>query len=203
MDTDTDDDNLLELELDLDTAWMDTTETRLDKYTSFYKKDITSITVVRVYINQDNTIIRTSSSDETLDAPNTLSFRHICALAGDDYVWKKYLYTILLDEDTITDIDTDDTSFTDLTRMIQDVIIEPTIELFHEVNTIFLLIKDPPVQSEPVEIDTMPSIIEIELGTAKPLSRKKRIKHHHTKSTGGAKTRRTHHAPVSTDCFIA
>lgn len=195
---DTDDDNLLEL--DLDTAWMDNTESRLDKYTSFYTKDINIITVVRVYINQDNTIIRTSSSEETLDAPNTLSFRHICALAGDDYVWKKYLYTILLDEDTITDVDPDNTSLTDLTRMIQDVFIEPTIELFHEVNTIFLLIKDPPVQSEPLESNTIPPVIEIELGTAKPLSRKKRK--HHTKSTGGAKTRRTHHVPENTDCFI-
>jgi len=188
--TDTDDIDLSEL--DLDTALIDTTEACLDKYASFYKKDATTITVVRVYIDQANIVARVSSNEETLDAPNTVSFRHLCAIAGDDYVWKKYLYTITLDEDSITDVDNEDTSFRDLTDMVQDTNIEPTIALFHEVNTIFLLIKDPPPnQSETDECKTMQSAIEIELGTARPLSRKKRK--HYTNSSGGAKTRRTYH----------
>lgn len=178
--------------LDLDTLWIDSTETCLDEYASFYKKDATTITVVRVYINQDNIVVRVSSNEEILDVPNILSFRQICAFTGDDYVWKKYLYTITVDDDSITDMDTDDTSFIELTNMVQDVKIEPTIAHFHEINTIFLLIKEVPTQqSTPVESNNMQSILELELGPAKGLTRKKRK--HYKSYIGGTKTRRVYH----------
>ena len=176
-------------ELDLDTLWIDTTETCLDDYAAFYKKDSTFITVVRVYINSDDTVVRVSRTKETLDTPNTLSFQQICAIAGDDYVWKKYLYTITVDHEA--EIDNEDTSFIDLTNMVQDVKIEPTIAHFHEINTIFLLIREPPKHHEPVE-DNIHSVLEIELGPAKGQTRKKR-KHYHKPFTGGTKTRRIHH----------
>lgn len=186
---DTDDIDLSSL--DLDTLWIDSTETCLDEYASFYKKDATTITVARVYINPDNIVVRVSSNEETLDAPNTLSFQQMCSLAGDDYVWKKYLYTIIVDDDSIEVMDNDNISFIELTDMVQDIKIEPTIAHFHEINTIFLLIKEQPKQhSVPVESNNMHSALEIELGSAKSLTRKKRK--HYKSTVGGTKTRRVY-----------
>lgn len=186
---DTDDIDLSSL--DLDTLWLDTTETCLDEYASFYKKDTTTITVSRVYINPDNIVVRVSNNEETLDVPNTLSFQQMCAFAGDDYVWKKYLYTITVDDDSIADMDNDNASFIELTDMIQDIKIEPTIVHFHEINTIFLLIKERPKQQPvPVESNNMQSVLEIQLGSAKGLTRKKRK--YYKSSVGGTKTRRVY-----------
>jgi hypothetical protein len=198
--TDTDDIDLsdldldLELDLDLDTAWLDSTETCLADYSPFYKKDVTCLTVVRAYINLDGEVVRVSSNEDALDAPNTLTVRHMCAIAGTDRVWKKYLYTVTVDEDAVEDLgdlgdlgelETGDNFFREVTDAIQDVVIERTIAHFHDVNTLLLLIKEVPMEQGSAE-----SVLEIELGSAKPLSRKNR--HHKTVSFGGAKTRRLH-----------
>ena len=158
---------------------------------SYDKKDTTTITVARVYINPDNIVVRVSSNEEILDVPNTLSFQQMCAFAGDNYVWKKYLYTITVDDDSIADMDNDNASFIELTDMIQDIKIEPTIVHFHEINTIFLLIKERPKQQPvPVESNNMQSVLEIQLGSAKGLTRKKRK--YYKSSVGGTKTRRVY-----------
>jgi hypothetical protein len=187
--TDTDDIDLsdldldLELDLDLDTAWLDSTETCLADYSPFYKKDVTCLTVVRAYINLDGEVVRVSSNEDALDAPNTLTVRHMCAIAGTDRVWKKYLYTVTADEDAVEDLGDDDSLFCDLTNAVQDVVIERTIEHFHDVNTLFLLIKEAPIEPPT-------SVLERELGSATPLSRKNR--RHKNVSFGGARTRRLH-----------
>jgi len=181
----------LDLDLDLDTTWMDTAESCLVDYTPFYKKDVTRLTIVRAYINLSGEVVRVSSNEDALDAPNTLTVRHMCALAGADRVWKKYLYTVTVDEDAVEDLgdlgelETSDNFFREVTDAIQDVVIERTIAHFHDVNTLLLLIKD-----VPMEQGSAASVLEIELGSAKPLSRKNR--HHKTVSFGGAKTRRLH-----------
>ena len=197
--TETDDIDLLDLDLDLDldTAWMDSTETCLADYTPFYKKDVTHLTVVRAYINLDDEVVRVSSNEEQLDTPNTLTVRHMCALAGAERVWKKYLYTVTVDEDAVEDLaeldddaDDADNSFSDLTNAVQDVIIDRTIEHFHDVNTLLLLIKEVPVEPPRAQLGSAASILEIELGSATPLSRKNR--RHKTVSLGGTRTRRLH-----------
>jgi hypothetical protein len=192
--TDSDDIDILELELD--TTWMDSAETCLDDYTPFYKKDVTHLTVVRAYISLEGAVVRVSSNKEVLDAPNTLTVRHMCALAGADRVWKKYLYVVTTDEDAVEDLEDiedlgdDDNVFREVTDAIQDLAIERTIEHFHDVNALFLLIKDAPMDPTPEELGSAAEVLEIELGSANPLSRKKR-RHTHV-SFGGAKTRRMH-----------
>jgi hypothetical protein len=196
--TETDDIDLsdLDLDLDLDTTWMDSTETCLADYTPFYKKDVTRLTVVRAYINLGGTVVRVSSTEEELDAPNTLTVRHMCALAGADRVWKKYLYTVTVDEDAVEELEEleelgdDDNFFRELTDAVQDVIIERTIEHFHDVNTLFMLFKDVPMDPAPANLGSAAAVLEIELGSANPLSRKNR--RHKPVSVGGAKTRRLH-----------
>jgi hypothetical protein len=161
-----------DLDLDLDTTWMDSTETYLADYTPFYKKDVTRLTIVRAYINLDGEVARVSSNDETLDAPNTLTVRHMCAIAGADRVWKNY---------------DDDEGIRDLSDAIQDITIERTIEHFQDVNTLLLLIKETPIDAG---MGSAASVLEIELGNANPLSRKNR--RHKPNSFGAARTRRLH-----------
>ena len=191
----------LDLDMDLDTTWMDTAENCLVDYTPFYKKDVTRLTIVRAYINLSGEVIRVSSTEDALDAPNTLTVRHLCALAGADRVWKKYLYIVTVDEDAVEDLgeldelEDDDNFFRDVTNAIQDVVIDRTIAHFHDVNTLLLLIKEVPMEQrsakqESAKQESAASVLEIELGSAKPLSRKNR--HHKTVSFGGAKTRRLH-----------
>ena len=192
--TETDDIDLSEL--DLDTTWIDSAETCLADYTPFYKKDVTHLAVVRAYISLEGAVVRVSSNKEILDAPNTLTVRHMCALAGTDHVWKKYLYIVTVDEDAVEDLEDieelggDDNAFRDLTDAIQDVVIERTIEHFHDVNALFLLIKDAPIEPAHAELGSAAEILDIELGSANPLSRKNR--RHKTVSFGAAKTRRMH-----------
>jgi hypothetical protein len=180
-----------DLDLDLDTTWMDSTETYLADYTPFYKKDVTRLTIVRAYINLDGEVARVSSNDETLDAPNTLTVRHMCAIAGADRVWKKYLYTVTVEEDAVEDMAEldydDDEGIRDLSDAIQDITIERTIEHFQDVNTLLLLIKETPIDAG---MGSAASVLEIELGNANPLSRKNR--RHKPNSFGAARTRRLH-----------
>lgn len=185
-------DSDLDLDLDLDMSWLDSTEAHLDDYTPFYRKDVTRLTIVRIYISIEGDVNRASSSIEALDAPNTLTVRHMCAIIGTDRVWKKYLYIVNVDEAAVDDMGGDDNVFHDLTNAVQDVVLERTIEHFHDVNTLFLLIKDTPPEPAPVEIGDASSILEIELGSATPRSRKNR--RHKTVSFGtpntNTKTRR-------------
>ena len=154
----------LDLDLDLDTTWMDSTETCLADYTPFYKKDVTHLTVVRAYINLGGSVVRVSSTEEELDAPNTLTVRHMCALAGADRVWKKYLYTVTVDEDAIDELEEleelgdDDNFFRELTDAVQDVTIERTIEHFHDVNTLFMLFKDEPMDPAPANLGSAAAV---------------------------------------------
>jgi len=170
---------------------MDSTETYLADYTPFYKKDVTRLTIVRAYINLDGEVARVSSNDETLDAPNTLTVRHMCAIAGADRVWKKYLYTVTVEEDAIEDMAEldydDDEGVRDLSDAIQDITIERTIEHFQDVNTLLLLIKETPIDAG---MGSAASVLEIELGNANPLSRKNR--RHKPNSFRTARTRRLH-----------
>jgi len=175
------------LDLDLDTAWLDSTETCLADYSPFYKKDVTRLTVVRAYINLTGEVVRVSSNEDALDAPNTLTVRHMCAIAGTDRVWKKYLYTVTADEDAVEDLGDDDSLFCDLTDAVQDVVIERTIEHFQDVNTLLLLIKETPIDAG---MGSAASVLEIELGNANPLSRKNR--RHKPNSFRTARTRRLH-----------
>lgn len=188
--TETDDILEMDLDMELDTTWIETAETSLTDYSPFYKKDVTYITVVRTYINSNDDVIRVSNHKENLDMPNTLTVRHLCALARNERVWKTYMYILSVDEDDVEildDIEHNTRFFHDITNTIRDVNIERTIAQFHDINTLFLLIKE----SEP-EIDNTPdkSVLEIELGSAKPHTRKK--KHRKTVSFGGTKTRRIH-----------
>ena len=187
--TETDDILDMDLDMDLDTTWIESAETCLTDYTPFYKKDVTYITVVRTYINSDGEVVRVSNHKETLDTPNILTVRHLCALAGTDRVWKTYMYNLSLDEDEVEffdDTDHDNRFFHDITDTIQDVKVQPTIAHFHDINTLFLLFKDP----DPENTADTASILDIELGNAKPLTRKKR--HRKSVSFGGTKTRRIH-----------
>jgi hypothetical protein len=166
-----------DLDLDLDTTWMDSTETYLADYTPFYKKDVTRLTIVRAYINLDGEVARVSSNDETLDAPNTLTVRH--------------MYTVTVEEDAVEDMAEldydDDEGIRDLSDAIQDITIERTIEHFQDVNTLLLLIKETPIDAG---MGSAASVLEIELGNANPLSRKNR--RHKPNSFGAARTRRLH-----------
>jgi len=182
LESDLDLDLELESELDLDLSWLESTEAHLDDYTPFYKKDVTRLTIARIYINVEGAVNRVSSSIETLDAPNTLTVRHMCAIIGTDRVWKKYMYIVNVDEDSVDDMGGDDNVFHDLTNAVQDVVIERTIEHFHDVNTLFILIKDTLPETAPAEIGDATSILEIELGSATPRSRKNR--RHKTVSFG-------------------
>lgn len=178
---------------DLDTLWLNSTETCLADYTPFYKKDLTRLTVARVYINVDGVVIRVSDNEEVLDSPNILTVRHMCALIGTDNVWKKYLYTVDIDEDTVEDMDDitcGDNFFRNLTDISQDVVIGRTIEHFHDVNTLFLLIKELHTEPDHSNDQNDISCLEIKLGNAKPLSRKNRKRP--LKISDGTKTRRMH-----------
>ena len=77
----------LESEMDLDLSWLESTEAHLDDYTPFYKKDVTRLTISRIYINIEGAVNRVSSSIETLDAPIITSSPYdICALLSGQIV---------------------------------------------------------------------------------------------------------------------
>jgi len=147
LDLDMDMDLDMDLDLDLDATWLDAAETCIAEYASFYKKDVTRLTIVRAYIANPGVVVRVSRDEVTLDAPNTLTMRHLCALAAGERVWKKYLCTLTIDEDAVEDfadlIDGEpDGFFRDVTDAVQDIAIERTIEHFHDINTLFMLFKE-------------------------------------------------------------
>ena len=168
-DTDTDIDDVsltdLDLDLDLDNSWLAKADLRVSEYIPFYKKDVTSLDVVYIYIAQSDpssspspsqTVVRVSKNTITLDTPNQLTMHQLhtkCTPTAPYVPWKKYLFSVSsLDETTLPafvdgrdefadDVSTTRGFFRDITTTdpTSDIYLGQTIYSLHDVNTLYIL----------------------------------------------------------------
>lgn len=146
---------------DLDTSWIDDYETIENKYKMFYKENIDTINVTLIYINRKLEIDKISQSNLSLNKYNLISKDEILNVIkkNSDVGNIKYkllsllTYNIDINHNGLkkfleSDITSANDTFLHSLSSMQDIILSPSIQLFHDINSLILIYYEEPRISE-------------------------------------------------------
>ena len=142
----------------LDTSWIDDYEDIEKKYEMFYKENISSMNVIMVYVNTRLEIEKISQRDLQLKSYNIVSKDEILSMINShscvgDIKYK--LLSLLTYNINIThnelkgflETDLDDPSkdnFLHSLSTLEDITLVPSIQLFHDINSIVIVYYEKP-----------------------------------------------------------
>jgi len=145
----------------LDTSWIDEYESVERKYEMFYKENIVSVNIALVYVNSKLEIVKISQRDIDLENCNVVSKAEMAdviganaSVDGTEYSLLSLLtYNIDLTHNELKgflEADAPDGGgFLRSLTSLQDIVLEPSIQLFQDINRIFVVYYEPASKQPP------------------------------------------------------
>jgi len=149
----------------LDTDWLQEYEKIDQKYDIFYKDELSYLKTYFIYLNSDDEIHKIITNQVTLEKPNRLSQMMLYTLIKKNMILSEQtiidnkptdrvetnyklldilLYNINLDPDTLKDYNnnTEKFNFLHVKNHIEDIILESSIVMFHDLNSLLIIYKE-------------------------------------------------------------
>ena len=145
---------------DLDSSWIDEFKKDNEKYSDFYTEDVTTITLFFIYIDHKNNVENLSRDLLILDKKNTIVRDQLIQIIkqnqnqNKNHMYNKYklisLFKYNIDiepEEIYKFIDNKDDSsynkrFFIQEKYLNDIIYKKTINIFQDLNSLFLIFKE-------------------------------------------------------------
>jgi hypothetical protein len=144
------------IEEDLDTSWIDEFKKDNEKYSDFYTEDVTTITLFFIYIDHKNNVENLSRDLLILDKKNTIVRDQLIQIIKQNqiHMYNKYKlislfkYNIDIESEEIYKFinNKDDSSYNKRffiqEKYLNDIIYKKTINIFQDLNSLFLMFKE-------------------------------------------------------------
>jgi len=141
---------------DIDTLWIDNFKKDNEKYSDFYTEEVTNITLFFIYINNKNEIENLSRDLLILDRKNIVARDQLIQLIKQNQIHNniKYKlfsllkYNIDIEPEEIYNVinNTDESSFNKRffiqEKYLNNIIYKNTINIFQDLNSLFLIFKE-------------------------------------------------------------
>lgn len=140
----------------IDLDCIDEFDKTMMQYKDFYKENIETIRVKMLYINKENRLEKVKHDDIILKKPNMITCGEIIKILkiNNNVMNKKYkissmcLYNVSIEADNIEKINEED--FLVNINHINDIIIEPTINILQDLNELLIIFKEKEYQNNRV-----------------------------------------------------
>jgi hypothetical protein len=147
LENDSESDSIFEDE-DIDINILEEFNKNMLKYNDFYKENVETIKIKILYINKDNLLVNIKRDDLILSTPNIISNGEIIKILKLNNVamnkkFKMYcmsLYNVSIDSENIEYIKEE--NFLTNINQINDVKIEPTINILQDLNELLIVFKE-------------------------------------------------------------
>jgi len=142
----------------LDTSWIDEFKKDNEKYSDFYTEDVTNITLFFIYIDHKNNVENLSRDLLILDKKNTIVRDQLIQIIKQNQIYNnnKYKYKLISLFKYNIDIEPeeiyrfinnkDDSSynkrFFTQEKYLNDILYKKTINIFQDLNSLFLIFKE-------------------------------------------------------------
>lgn len=139
-------------EIDVDTDWIDKQVRLYNENEKLFKENMKAINIVSIFINSSYEIVKTHKiihlfKDEECVLSSTEIFQYFKNYRIQDSI--KYdlnhlfVYNVDLDNKIYTDIDSiTTTNFLSSFTYIKDIVINPSLFIFHEINCVYIIYKE-------------------------------------------------------------
>jgi len=139
-------------DISLQTDWLHELEVHNNDYNSFYKDDIFSIKISKVYINDDKNIQHVSCENIELDEKNVITYKQLAHIINNSNhigknkyrLFRSYLYNIDTDPEDLNKFIKSNT-FSPLIREVnvnENIHIRPTIAQFQKLNVLYIIFRE-------------------------------------------------------------
>ena len=151
------DENYIDNNLELDLQAIDEFKNSMVKYKDFYKENIEIIKLKFLYVNKDNYLENIRNDDFILNSANILSCEELIKILKlNNIVMNKHykilsmsLYNVSIDPENIAYIKDED--FITQIHHINDINIQPTINILQDLNEILFVFKEKEKQNNNVK----------------------------------------------------
>lgn len=136
-------------EMDEDEIWLQEQKKLLNIKTNYIREPLESINLHFCYVDADNAIVNLKTEKHMFSETQTISEKEIFNIieekkhdANIHYVFSELsLFLIDLEPENIQTIEPKKTSFLKTLPFISDIVIPPSIFIFHPLNSLFFLFK--------------------------------------------------------------
>ena len=139
----------------LDISWIEEYEDIERRYEMFYKEPFKEINTVMIYINRQSEIVKISQKDISLRTENLISKNEIMEIVRDHSTVGETKYKILSLLTYNIDIthanlrkflesDLGEDKFLHSLTLLDDIMLSPSIHLFHDINSLFIVYYEQP-----------------------------------------------------------
>ena len=139
-------------EINVDTDWIDKQVRLYNENEKIFKENMKSVNIVSIFINPSNEIVKThkfihSFKDEKCILSSIEIFQYFKNYRIQDSIKydlsQLFVYNIDLDNKLYTDIDSiTTTNFLTSFTYIKDILINPSLFIFHEINCVYIVYKE-------------------------------------------------------------
>jgi hypothetical protein len=151
------------------------------QYRDFYKENVETIKVKFLYVNKENRLEKIKHDDLILKTPNIITCGELIKiLKSNNKVMNKYykissmcLYNVSIEADNIEKIKEE--HFLVNINHINDVIIEPTINILQDLNELLIIFKEKEKQNNRVKSRKIHIKINNDLNSSKNNKTRKKI----------------------------
>ena len=153
----------LDLDLDLDTSWIEKEEKRFSLDLNYKKSPMDSISCVFIYIDRNHSIQKIVKKTESLTPENRILNSRLLQLIQENrhmnngMKYKNFSilkYVVDLEPESIQDFTYGDNIVLDCLKeisMFNDVVIEPSIFVFHPLNSLYFFLKEDIMVIQPIK----------------------------------------------------
>lgn len=139
-------------EIVVDTDWIDKQVRLYNENEKIFKENMKSINIVSIFINPSNEIVKTHKfihyfKDEKCILSSIEIFQYFKNYRIQDSIKydlsQLFVYNIDLDNKLYTDIESiTTTNFLTSFTYIKDIVINPSLFIFHEINSVYIIYKE-------------------------------------------------------------
>lgn len=141
----------------IDLEFIEEFDKTMMQYKDFYKENVETIKVKYLYVNNENKLEKIKRDDIILKTPNLLTCGELikilksnCSIMNKRYkIYSICLYNIFIEGDNIEKIKEED--FLVNINHLNDVIIEPTINILQDLNELLIIFKEKEKQNNRVK----------------------------------------------------